>query len=128
MIAYLRCNLCVWVDDPPPAFLDFDEVMPNAVNAAKGLMWNGSAFVAPTGELANKVALFQQADDALAANLGRIDTLTTWRTSGPGAGSANLTSAQLSAAVRQSADNQIAIFKQLDALIRLARNKLDGTD
>lgn len=78
--------------------------------------------------LTNAESIGNQMDSALAANQQTIATLTTWRTTGPGAGTANLTAAQTSAALRTSADNQVAAFRQLNGLIRLIRRQLSTAD
>jgi hypothetical protein len=65
---------------------------------------------------------------ALQSNQQAIATLTTWRTTGAGAGTANLTAAQSSLALRQMADNQIAQLRQLNGLIRLVKRNLSTAD
>ena len=76
----------------------------------------------------NRVTLEAQALAALTANKTRRDQLVAWRTTGPGAGTSNLTAAQSSLALRTMADNQAAELQQLNALIRLVLRKLDATD
>lgn len=128
MIVYLRWPLVVWVGDNAPAFLDYDMLMPNGPAASVGQVWNGSAFVAPTANSAeaNLAALMANADSALTSLQAGIDQTNTWRTTGPGAGTTTLTSAQLSAAERQSADNQLTTMRALKGVIRLLRNQLDS--
>lgn len=77
---------------------------------------------------ANEQTIGQQVEAALAANQAAIAQIVAWRTTGPGAGTANLTAAQQSAFARQSADNQVAAFRQLNGLIRLVRRQLSTAD
>jgi hypothetical protein len=77
---------------------------------------------------ANELTIGQQVEAALAANQQGIAQLVAWRTTGPGAGTANLTAAQMSQALRTSADNQVAAFRQLNGLIRLVRRQLSTAD
>lgn len=130
MIAYLRANLVVWIggnSEAPPMALAYDGFR-DGTGASVGQVWNGTAFVAPQpgSEAANMAAICQQADDALTALQAGIDQTSAWRTTGPGAGTTTLTTAQLSAAQRQSADNQLTTMRALKGLIRLARGKLDS--
>jgi hypothetical protein len=128
MIVYLLWPMVVWTGDPPPRGLVHDTCMPNAPDAAIGQVWNGSAFVAPVpgSEMANAAALWQQADDAIAANVQTVADIDAWL-AGPGAGTSNLTSAQLSSAVRQLMREARVSAKQRNATIRLLRGKLDAT-
>lgn len=125
MIAYLRKGLVLHVGDPPPAYLVFDEVMPNAANAAVGQVWNGSAFVAPTAnsEQANLATLMAQADNAIATNLQDISDANAWIAANPG----TLTAAQLSGAMRSVMAVVARGAQQSNAVIRLLRAKLDAT-
>jgi hypothetical protein len=79
-------------------------------------------------EAPNRATLEAQALAALDTNRAALAQITTWRTTGPGAGSANLTAAQSSQALRQQADNQAAMLRQQNAIIRLLLRKLDGID
>lgn len=123
MIAYLRGGLVVWIGNPPPAFLQFDEVLPNAVNAVIGKVWNGVAFVNPSAELANAAALLQQADDAIATNLQAITDAQAWLATNTG----TLTTAQLSNAMRSVMSSLITAARQRNGVIRLLRSKFDAT-
>lgn len=76
----------------------------------------------------NAAVVQGRAQQALIDNRTALAQLVAWRTTGAGAGTANLTAAQLSAAVRAAALNQEAQFKQLNGIIRLLLNQLDGTD
>lgn len=76
----------------------------------------------------NERTIGQQLDAALMANQQAITALAAWRTTGPGAGTTTLTTAQLSAAMRTAADNQIAANRQLNGLIRLVRRNLSTAD
>lgn len=76
--------------------------------------------------LANEAALNAKADAALAANDNAIAAITAWLTTGPGAGTANLTAAQMSQALRSTAQYQVTQFREYSALIRLLRRKLDS--
>lgn len=79
-------------------------------------------------ESGNELTLRQQAEAALATNRTARNQILAWRTTGPGAGSANLTAAQSSLALRQQADNQAEMLRQQNGIIRLLLRKLDGTD
>lgn len=79
-------------------------------------------------ERTNEQTIGGALESALTANAAALSTLTTWRTTGPGAGTANLSAAQEAQALRQLADNQIAAIKQLNGLIRLIRRKLDTAE
>lgn len=132
-LAYLRSNVVVLIapdDFAPPVDLLFDPPPRDATGANIGDTWNGSAFVSPPvpADQQNQITLRDQAEAALASNRTAIAQLVAWRTNGPGAGAAAMTSAQLSTAARQSALNQEAMFKQLNGLIRQLLNKFDGTD
>lgn len=78
--------------------------------------------------LVNERTIGQALDAALANNQAAIAALVAWRTTGPGAGTANLSAAQLSAALRTAADNQVTAFRQINGLIRLLRRRLDTSD
>lgn len=110
MIAYLRYPLVVWVGDPPPFGLDFDTIMPNAVNPIVGRVWNGTAFVAPAAnsEQANSASIDTQFLQAMTD----IDTYAAL-------------SAPTSA---QRLNYERLIGKCVKQLIRLRLNKLDAAN
>lgn len=65
---------------------------------------------------------------ALQSNQQAIAQLVAWRTTGPGAGTANLTAAQQSLVARQTADHLIALFRQSNGSIRLIKRQLSTAD
>lgn len=107
-----------------------EDVTSLAVQPSTGWTWQGplqyTRVVPP--EVINQRTIEQQTDAALAANKTALDQLVAWRTTGPGAGTANLTAAQMSQALRTTADNEIAMLRELSQLIRLVRGKFDATD
>jgi hypothetical protein len=105
------------------------ETFRRPTTAAKITLEEGLALTAQeAAKESNELTLRQQADAALTSNRAALAQLVTWRTTGPGAGTANLTAAQSSQAVRTMADNQAAMFRQQNAVIRLLLRRLDGTD
>lgn len=63
-------------------------------------------------------------DAALQSNQLAISQLNTWLAANTG----TLTTAQLSAAMRTAANNQVAQFRQLNGLVRLVRRNLSTAD
>lgn len=126
MITYLRAGLVVWVGDPPPLYLDFDEVRPNAASPVVGQIWNGSAFVSPIGgsEQANLATLMSQADAAIATNVQANSDANAWLTANSGTA---LTNTVLTTGVKNTMQALIRTNNQMDAVIRLLRAKLDAT-
>jgi hypothetical protein len=126
MIAYLRQGLVVWTGDTPPLYLQFDEVMTNAVSPAVGKVWNGAAFVSPVAgsEQANMVTLAAQADAAIATNIQANADANAWLSANPGS---NLGTAVLTPAFKSVMQSLIRTNNQMDAVIRLLRAKLDAT-
>lgn len=100
--------------------------MPGVVTAEAQAVVDAQNKATETATKTNESTIGGQLDAALTANSLALNTLVAWRTTGPGAGTANLTAAQLSLALRTMADNQIASIRQRNALIRLIRRKLDS--
>lgn len=126
MIVYLLGGLVVYIGSTPPVYLEFDTVLPNWQGAASvGQVWNGSAFAAPVAnsEQANRAALADQADAALAVNLQAISDAQAWIAANPG----SLTTTVLSNAMRSVMNSLITATKQRNGVIRLLRGKLDAT-
>lgn len=75
----------------------------------------------------NERTIEGQIDGALAANAKIISDGNTWL-AGVGAGTANLTAAQLSSAVRMIVRAQVDAARQRNGLARLSRRRFDATD
>ena len=75
----------------------------------------------------NETTIGAQLDAALLANGLAMNSLSAWLATGPGAGTANLSTTQLSTAMRTAANNQMALFRQINGLVRLNRKKLETT-
>lgn len=127
MIVYLRWPLVVWVGDPPPDYLDFDTIMPNAPAASVGQVWNGSAFVAPAAgsAQANLATIMAQADNAIATNIQTNADATTWLANNSGSA---LTNTVLTTGLKTTMQALMRTNNQMDAVIRLLRSKLDATN
>lgn len=90
----------------------------------EGVMYTDKVLPA---EESNQRTLRDLGRQALTSNLQDLATIDQWLTTGPGAGTANLTAAQQSQFARQTAQNMKSIFKQLDVLIRLELGEYDST-
>jgi hypothetical protein len=142
-----RLGQLLWEAGIPIRYIEGDVSAPIVVYVTEGpaaatpaQMQQGAAIVAAfpqtlaneaaaaAAAVANESTLRQQAEQALASNKTRRDQLVAWRTTGPGAGTTNLTAAQSSLAMRTMADNQAAMLQQLNGIIRLVLRKLDGID
>lgn len=135
MIVYMLGDLVVWIggaSQSPPMYLAFDNMRdgPEAASASIGTVWNGSTFVAPAAnsEPANVATLRERGLEALAVNTQAITDANAWLTTGPGAGSANLTAAQSSAVIRSMMRAHVTACQQRNGVIRLLLGALDGTD
>lgn len=127
MMVFMRANLVVWVGDVPPLYLDYDAFFTSApANVAVGQVFNGSAFVAPVAgsEQANRAALADQADTALATNLQAIADAQAWLATNTG----TLTTAQLSNAMRSVMNSMVTAAKQRNGIIRLLRGRFEATN
>lgn len=102
--------------------------MPDVVTAEAQAIVDAQNAQAAQTATANETTIGQQLDAALMANQQAITALVAWRTTGPGAGTTTLTTAQLSPAMRTAADNQVAFARQLNGLIRLIRRNLSTAD
>jgi hypothetical protein len=142
-VAFLRSNLVVCIAPTladTPAGLVYDSTR-DAAGANIGDTWNGSAYVRPPVpvEQANEFTLRQQAEAALVANRadisandGGIANNDAWLAANPGT---NLTTTVLTTRmkvlVQQStaaARQRNAMYRELNGIIRLFLNRLDGTD
>lgn len=108
MIAYLRWPLVVYVGDTPSAFLQYDTIMPNAVNPAAGKVWNGSAFVDPPAN--SEQAISANIDAQFAQAMDTIDAYA----------------ALTSPTAAQRLNYERLIGKCIKQLIRLRLNRLDA--
>lgn len=128
MIAYTLGGLVVWVGDPTPLHLDYDTCHPAApANVAVGQVFNGLAFVAPTAgsPQANLATLMAQADAAIATNVQTNSDANAWLATNSGSA---LTNTVLTTGLKNTMQALLRTNNQMDAVIRLLRGKLDGTN